>query len=76
MAPIGEVVRLTWPTVSGLITLVALTPNGTQLERVECEPTQEMRETFRLYRLLWDHAHESVTPPLPVAERPSLRLVS
>lgn len=76
MTHIGEVIRLTWPTAAGLITLVAVTAKREQLHKVDCEPADEWRETYRLYALLWQHALRPVTPALPVEESRSLRLVS
>jgi hypothetical protein len=77
---IGEVVRLAWPTVTGLITLVALTARREMLgEPTQCEPVEEIRETERLYRALWEHAHPVTLPSSSASmaeERRSLRLVS
>ena len=78
---IGEVVRYRFPLLDGRITLIALTPepNRCQLDKVDCEPSQEIRETERLYRELWDFAHH-VTPASSVVASPDrvalrLRLV-
>ena len=79
MTYIGEVVRLAWPTVTGLITLVAVTTHHEKLAEVECEPADEVRVTETLYRELWHHAH-SITPASsatgPGQARPPLRLVA
>ena len=62
MSHIGEVVRLAWPTVTGLITLVAITPRHEMLGKpIQCEPADEIRETEHLYRELWEDAHR-ITP--------------
>lgn len=79
---IGEVVRYRFPTIDGKITLIALTPgpNSCQLNRTDCEPAAEIRETERLYLELWDHAHPVVRPVSVSAASPGsvaarLRLV-
>lgn len=73
MTRYGEVVRLKWRTLSGKFTLIALTPLGEQLDKVDCWPGELDSETLRLRALLREHVVSAVSE---MGGRRGLRLLS